>query len=243
MHRLVLSVALPAALFLALIVPGTVIGFDLTGCTLSLTSLDAGGATISEGVGGNPNDSTQQNPFIVDWNGSVAYKGETNAVIKDNSYEVKAYGLPTPIKGGSPNGDGNTKGSNTLGVSANAPFRITGLFEVEGTLKGTGGECHGSGWFKIIGDPVGTIPFFVGLGLLIVGALLVVGAIAGSALAGFVGGILLGLGAAVMLVIYSVPLVGQYTPLAALGAGVIAAVALTFVGRARGKGKMAASPV
>jgi hypothetical protein len=81
------------------------------------------------------------------------------------------------------------------------------------------------------------------LGLLLIGGLLVVGAIAGSGLAGLIGGIVLGLGAAVMLVIYSVPLLGEYTPVAALGAGLVAGVARTFMGRARGKGKMPASPI
>jgi hypothetical protein len=180
----------------------------------------------------------------VDWDGTVSYKGTTgDQVIKDNAWFVNAFHLPTPLRGGSPNGDGNKDGAGSVGVSANAPFRITGLYYVDGAISGKGGQCAGSGWFKLAGDPIGTVPFFVGLGLLIVGGLLVVGAIAGSALAGFIGGIVLGFGAAVMLVIFSVPLLGEYTPLAALGAGVVAAVALTFVGRARGTGKMAASPI
>ena len=242
MHRLVLSVALPAALFLALVIPGTASAFPLTNCTLTLTSQDKSGAPLSSAAGGAP-DATQQNPFLVDWDGSVSYDGTTGTqVIKDNSWFVNVFHFPTPLRGGSPNGDGNQKGNGSVGVGANAPFRVTGLYYVDGAISGTGGQCAGSGWFKLTGDPIGTIPFFVGLVLLIVGAVLVVGAIAGSALAGFLGGIVLGLGAAVMLVIYSVALLGEWTPVAALAVGLVAGIALAFLGRARGRGKMSAAP-
>jgi hypothetical protein len=233
MHRLVLCAALPAALLLALVVSGTASAFPLTNCTLTVSSTAKGGATLDTATGGAP-DATQQDPFIVDWDGTVAYDGTTGSqVIKHNTWFVNVWHLPTPLRGGSPNDDGNQKGNGSVDVSANAPFRMTGLYFVDGAISGEGGQCAGSGWFKIAGDPVGTIPFFVGLALLVVGALLAIGGIAGSAVAGFFGGVLLGLGAAVMLVIYSVAAMGEYTPLAAFGAGVIAGVALVFVARAR----------
>ena len=236
MRRFALSLALPAAILLALFVPGTASAFPLTNCTLSLNSEDKTGAALDGAEAGSP-DATQQDPFIVDWDGVVTYDGTTGSqVIKNNTWYVNVWHFPTPLRGGSPNGDGNQKGSGSVGVSANAPFRITGLYYVDGAISGDGGSCVGSGWLKLSGDPIGTIPFFVALALLIVGGLLAVGGIAGSAVAGFLGGILLGLGAAVMLVIYSVALFGEYTPLAALAAGLIAGVALVFVARARGKG-------
>jgi hypothetical protein len=234
----------PAALLLALIVPGTASAFPLTNCTLTLNSTAKGGATLDTATGGAP-DATQQDPFVVDWDGTVTYDGTTGTqVIKKNTWYVNVWHIPTPLRGGSPNDDGNQKGNGSVGVSANAPFRITGLYFVDGAISGDGGSCAGSGWFKLAGDPVGTIPFFVGLALLIVGAILaVVGIAAASAVAGFLGGIVLGLGAAVMLVIYSVALLGEFTPLAALAAGLILGIALVFVARARGKGKMSASPI
>lgn len=237
MHRLILSVALPAALLLALVVPGTASAFPLTNCTLTLTSVDKSGAPLATAVGGS-NDATQQNPFIVDWDGTVRYKGTTGTqVIKNNNWSVNVWHFPTPLRGGSPNGDGNKDGSGSVGVSSNAPFRITGLYFVDGSITGDGGNCTGSGWFKLAGDPIGTIPFFLGIVLLVVGVLLVIAGIAGRAIGGFLGGIVLGLGAAVMLVIYSVAVLGEYTPLAAVGAGIVLGVALIFVARARGKGK------
>ena len=243
MHRLVLSVALPAALLLALVIPGTASAFPLTNCTLNLNSTAKGGASLDTATGGGA-DATQQDPFIVDWDGTVVYDGTTGTqVIKKNAWFVHVFHMPTPLLGGSPNDDGNQKGNGSVGVGSNAPFRVTGLYFVDGAISGEGGQCVGSGWFKLAGDPIGTVPWFVGLALLIIGALLVVGAFTGSALAGFLGGIVLGLGVAVMLVIYSVAIFGEFTPLAALAAGLIAGVALVFVARARARGKMAASPV
>lgn len=240
MHRLVLCAALPAALLLALFVPGTASAFPLKGCTLTVTSLDVHGTTIATASGG-ANDATQQNPFIVDWDGTVGYLGTTgDQVIKHNTWFVNVFHIPTPLRGGSPNDDGNKNGSGTVGVSSNAPFRITGLFYVDGEINGDGGtHCDGNGWFKLAGDPVGTVPFFVALALLILGGILAAAGVAGSAIAGFFGGILLGLGAAVMLVIYSLAPLGEYTPIAAFAIGVILGVALVFVARARSKGKSA----
>lgn len=239
MHRSVLRAALPAALLLALFVPGTASAFPFTNCTLALTAVDAHGAQVGTATGGGA-DSTQENPFTVDWDGTVSYDGTTGSqVIKNNSWHVDVFGLPTPLRGGSDNGDGNTKGSGSVGVSANAPFRITGLYYVSGEITGQGGSCAGSGWFKLAGDPVGTIPFFVGLILLVLGVLLVIAALMGSAVAGFIGGVVLGLGAAVMLVIYSVAPLGSATPVAVVVVGVVGGVALVLVARMHGRGTAA----
>lgn len=240
MRRIVLGFAVPIALLLVLLVPGSASAFPLDGCTLSITSLDAHGATLATATGGG-NDSTQDNPFIVDWDGTVSYQGTTGTqVIKDNAWHVDVFNIPTPLRGGSPNGDGNKTGSGSVGVSANAPFRITGLYYVSGEIKGTGGSCSGSGWFKLAGDPVGTIPFFVGLVALVLGIVLVALAIGGSAIAGLIGGVLVGLGLAVELAIFSVAPLGAATPLAVLGLGLVGGIALIFVGRARGG---SASPI
>jgi hypothetical protein len=238
MFRTVLRAALPAAFLLALLLPGTASAFTLNGCTLKLTALDAQGNSMGSATGGEV-DATQQNPFVVDWNGTVSYVGTTGTqVIKHNSWSVSVWHIASPLRGGSPNDAGNKDGNGSVGVSANAPFRITGLYYVDGSISGDdGATCTGNGWFKLAGDPVGTIPFFAGVILLVVGLLLVVAALGGSAIAGLIGGIVVGLGAAVMLVIYSVAPLGEYTAVAVLGVGVVGGVALTFVARMRGKGK------
>ena len=49
------------------------------------------------------------------------------------------------------------------------PFEITGLFYVEGEISGDGGECAGNGYVKLVGSPIGTVPWIAALGLIVVG--------------------------------------------------------------------------
>ncbi|HYC07377.1 MAG TPA: hypothetical protein VEG29_05580, partial [Candidatus Binatia bacterium] len=139
----------------------------------------------------------------------------------------------------SDNGDGDQSGTGTVGVSANAPFRFTGLYYVSGSISGQGGSCTGSGWLKLAGDPVGTIPFFVGVALLVLGVVLAALAIGGSMVAGLLAGIVLGLAAAILLVIFSVVPLGAVTPLVVLGVGIVLSVILMLVARSRSRAKAA----
>ncbi|MFI5226066.1 MAG: hypothetical protein ACHQ3P_05270 [Candidatus Limnocylindrales bacterium] len=239
MHRAFVRAALPAALVLWLLAPGTASAFPLDNCSLTLTSVDKSGAPLGTATSGG-DDSTTSNPFIVDWDGTVSYQGSTApASIKNNSWEVDVFLVKTPLQGASDNGDGNQSGSGTVQVSANAPFRFTGLYYVSGSITGQGGSCSGSGWFKLAGDPVGTIPFFVGVALLVVGIVLAALAIGGSVVAGLLAGIVLGIAAAILLVIYSIVPLGAITPLIVLGVGLILSVVLMLVARARSKAKVA----
>jgi hypothetical protein len=217
-----------------LMLAAPVAAFPLTNCTLQADSLAAGGAAL-DSIQGGALDATQQDPFLVDWDGTISYTGGSNIAMVSNTWGVNVFTFPTPLQGGDDNPEDSRTGSGTVDVSANAPFRFTGLYYVSGTLKGSGGSCTGSGWFKLTGDPVGTIPFFGGLGVLILGlAMLVLGA-RGHLITAIVGGILTGLGATTMLVIYSALPVGEQTPLLALLVGLLLGVAVGLLGR-RGKG-------
>jgi hypothetical protein len=239
MHRAFVRAALPAALLLWLLAPGTASAFPLTDCTLTLASVDKSGAPLGSATSGG-DDSTTSNPFVVDWDGTVSYNGTTAPqTIKDYSYQVSVFYIPTPLQGASDNGDGNQKGNGTVSVSANAPFRFTGLYYVSGSISGQGGSCTGSGWLKLAGDPIGTIPFFVGVALLVLGIVLAALAIGGSMIAGLFAGIVLGLAAGILLVIFSVVPLGAVTPLAVLAVGVVLSVVLMLVARSRSKAKAA----
>lgn len=50
-------------------------------------------------------------------------------------------------------------------------MRIVGLFHVTGDLWGNGDSvrCHGDGWVRLVGDPVGTIPWVAALATLVGG--------------------------------------------------------------------------
>jgi hypothetical protein len=210
-----------AVALLVLALPASVVAFELTNCTLDLTSVDANDATIDAATAGG-DDSTQANPFEVDWDGTVAWTGATGTkAIKDHSWSVAVFNIPTPLSGKGANEEGSTQGDGTVDVGVNLPFRVTGLFFVSGTFSGTGGECTGSGWMRLRGDPFGTIGFWVGAVLLLLGLLGLWTGFRRSSIVAVVGGFFLGLGAAAMLIIYAAMPVGEWTPLSAVGAGLV----------------------
>ena len=234
MRRTMAGAVVLAALGI-LLLAAPVAAFPLTNCTLTANSLAAGGAALDSIEGGAP-DATQADPFLVDWDGTITYSGGSNVAMINNTWGVSVFTFPTPLQGGDDNPEDNRTGSGTVGVSENAPFRFTGLYYVSGSLTGSGGTCTGSGWFKLTGDPIGTIPFFGGLGLLIVGiAMLAIGA-RGHLFTSIFGGIFTGLGATTMLVIYSALPIGESTPLVILLAGVVLGLAVGLLGR-RGGGE------
>lgn len=167
------TIGLAGLLSLLLVTPA--FAFDLNGgCNLSLSSTDAAGAaldTASVGQGG-----TQDDPFLVDWDGTVSWQGDSGSqVFTDHSWQVSVFGIPTPLRGGDPNDAGETSSSGSTGVSENAPFQFTGLYNVSGDINGTdGAHCDGSGWFKLTGNPLTTIPFWIAVIVALIGLLLMI---------------------------------------------------------------------
>ena len=175
---------LAAALLAALLIPvlaAPAAAFPLSTCTLSLASTDASGAPLDTAQSGAP-DSTVSDPFKVDWDGEVAYEGSTEVVIKNYTYHVEVFGVPTPLRGSDANDDENTDGAGSVSVGANSPFRVAGLYYVSGAYTGEGGSCEGSGWFQLLGSPIGTIPWIAGVVLTVLGALGVVAGLRGHLL-------------------------------------------------------------
>jgi hypothetical protein len=236
MRRSVAAAVLLTASLLPAAAPAA--AFPLTTCQLSLTSKDANGAVVDTAQSG-ANDGTQSDPILVDWEGSVDYTGTTTSVIRNYSYQVYVLGIPTPLRGAGPNDDGDVEGGGTVGVSTNAPFRVTGLFKVTGTYEGEGGTCAGSGWFKLTGDPTGTVPFWLGLVLVLIGTLLEIRGLRGHPVSGLVGGPIFGLGAAILLVIYSTLPLAEYTPVAVVALGLLVGVLIAFLGRNRRRAELA----
>jgi hypothetical protein len=204
---------------LVLLLPAAAGAFPLTDCTLNLTSVGADGKNLDEATGGGK-DSTLADPFQVDWDGTVAWEGTTGSqVIKNSHWSVSVFSIPTPLSGREENADGERDGDGTVEVGVNLPIPITGLFFVSGSIAGEGGSCTGSGWMRLVGNPLGSALFWIGLVLILLGLLaLWRGYLRSSILAAF-GGLLLGLGVAAMLIVYAAMFVGQWTPLAAFAAG------------------------
>jgi len=151
-----------------------VAAFELNGgCTLDLASTDASGAALDTAANGR--GGTQEDPFIVDWDGTVSWNGSSgDTVFKNHSWQVYVFNIPTPLRGGDDNDEGTTTSSGSTGVSANAPFQFTGLYFVSGNITGDGGaRCDGSAWLKLNGNPLTTIPFWIAIVLVLIGLLLV----------------------------------------------------------------------
>src|SRR5437773_4281024 len=152
-----------ALLLLMLLLPAGAGAFPVTGCTLHLTSVDAGGKALDMATDGG-NNSTQADPFKVDWDGTVKWTGTTGTqLIKNSTWSVSVFNIPTPLRGSEANDKGTKDGEGTVDVGVNLPFRVTGLFHVSGSIAGDAGSCAGSGWMRLVGDPFGTTLFWLGL--------------------------------------------------------------------------------
>lgn len=226
--------AFPAILAIALLIPGSAAAFPLTNCTLELTSLDESGNVVDSASGPSA-DSTQSDPFLVDWGGSVLWNGTMGSqVIKNHTWHVDVFQLPTPLRGGDSNEAGNPNGEGRVDVSANAPFQLTGTFFVSGEISGEGGSCAGSGWFKIVGEPVGTVPFFLALLLVILGTVLIAfGGARGSWGLALPGGLLFGVGLAGLMIMFSTLPLGSLTVAASLVLGLLIGALAAWTGRSR----------
>ena len=233
MRRSMVGALVLAALGM-LFLAAPVAAFPLTNCTLKANSLAAGGGAVDSIEGGAP-DATQGDPFLVDWDGTITYVGASNVAMVNNTWGVSVFMFPTPLGGGDDNPEDTRTGDGTVGVSANAPFRFTGLYYVSGSLSGSGGACTGSGWFKLTGDPVGTIPFFGGLGVLILGIVMLAFGARGHTITAILGGIVTALGATTILVIYSALPIGEQTPLVVLLVGLLLGIAVGLLGRRGGE--------
>jgi len=230
MRRSALLALLPAILLLALAVPGSVVAFPLSTCTLSISSTDGSGAPLDAASSGAA-DATHADPFVVVWEGQVAYTGSTNVVIKNYTYGVSVFGVPTPIRGADNNADGDTGGEGAFSVAANSPFRAAGLYFVSGTYSGEGGSCAGSGWFLLRGDPVGTLPWILGAVLLVMGFLGYVAGSRGHVVTSVVGGTLFGVGAALLLISHAALPLAENTPAAIVVAAILLGIVIGLLGR------------
>ena len=209
----------------ALSQPMIATAFPLNGCQLRLTSLNADGNEIDTAIGGSA-DASQRDPLLVSWGGTVRWTRERGAgPAASESWQVDVFGLPTLLRGA----DGHAE-SDALQVSGTLPFRFTGLFFVSGQLTGPGVACSGSGWLRVMGDPLSTMPFTVSLALLLIGLVLLAVGARGRWLPAVLGGLLAGTGAAILSVIYAALPLGEATPAAMLAFGGLVGVAAGWYG-------------
>jgi hypothetical protein len=163
-------VASAMAIIAMALLASPVAAFELTDCRLIVQSFDADGEPVDTAVGDadGGEGGTRDDPFLVDFDGTVRYEGDTGEqLITDQTWSVEVFLIPTPIRGGGPNDEEETSAEGEIDVGATAPFRVSGLFFVSGQLSGEGGACRGSAWVRMLSDPpdavTTTVPFWIAL--------------------------------------------------------------------------------
>ena len=168
MRRGLVFVVVAACWCALLAAPAGAVALD-GGCQGQGTSLKADGSQIMTATAPSAEPGTSGNPVLVDYDGTVEYSG-SGPLMVNHHWEVKVLGI-TVKSGGSKNGSHQTSTSGTAVVKDYLPFKITGLYYVSGGISGEGGACNGSAYLKLIGSPVGTLPWIAAI-VLIAGGLL-----------------------------------------------------------------------
>lgn len=150
-------------------------------CSLEARSAAEDGSTLDEGViqNGSSPEGTESDPFDIDWDGRVDFRFQTgDTVFQNNDWAIYVNELPIPILQGSDDnlGDIDEVGLVEIGSAAPGLPRFVGMVHVTGWLEGNAGasRCEGEGWVRIIGDPVGTVPWVVMAGLVLLGMVFLV---------------------------------------------------------------------
>ncbi len=224
---------LAALLATALLIPGSAAAFPLRDCTLELTSLDADGGALDSATGPSA-DATSDDPFLVDWDGTVVWNGTMGSqTIKNYSWHVEFFGIPTPLRGQGSNDDGKTDGDGTVDVSSNLAFRPSGLFYISGEISGDGGSCSGSGWMKIAGEPVSSVPFWLAVVLIVLGVILIAVGARGGWVPALLGGLLFGVGLAGLMIGLSTMPLGSLTVIGSVVLGLLIGLLAAGLGSRR----------
>jgi hypothetical protein len=148
------------------------------GCTVEATSsLDSTVVT----------DTSRQDPFQVDPDGSLSWVAASPAPITNHFWEiyVDVGGFPVVIASNNeaePNLDHDTENTGDVPdvsvyvaeVSDASGLELDGIFEVGGDIEGDGGACDGFGFVELTAEPFSTLvsQIAAGVGLLALIALL-----------------------------------------------------------------------
>ena len=145
-----------------------VAGGTVSGCSGTAVSKNENNEPIDSvsGPGGPP--ASRSNALKIDYDGVVSYDGRSDAIIKNHNWHISIMGVKVKSDGDTNDEERQTDASDEK-VSDYIPFRMSGKYFVSFEISGEGGSCEGSLWVEIDEDPVGTIPWFVGAGFLLIG--------------------------------------------------------------------------
>lgn len=177
------AVAAVAVLAVALPLGSAALAADATGCAGSATSYAANGDVVDNVRAPGPG-GTEDAPFRIDPEGSVAWQGGTTTVIQDGSWSVSVFGWPV-MSGDFTNEDGKRKADGVQEMSSVpvlSAFLFTGSpkIPVSGDVSSADGSCTVSGWVTGVGSPVTSPMFWTGAGVLVLATLLLIWLILGT---------------------------------------------------------------
>jgi hypothetical protein len=172
-----LTVAAAVALLGVVFSAPAAAAFELSDCNLLLQSFDADAQPLDTAIGDDAGGEggTREDPFLVDYEGTVRYQGDTGEqVITDHSWSIELFLIPTPLRGSDPNEAQESTREGEIDVSASLPVRVSGLYFVSGRIAGEGGSCDGRLWLRVLSEPAETattIPFWIALAIVALGLL------------------------------------------------------------------------
>lgn len=132
-------------------------------------SFDSDDVPISHIVAPGGPEASASAPLEVDPGGYVEYLGKTDSVITEGTWSLKVFGFQ--VQGDDAvNKKEETKKAGVADLDF-VPIDVPGLYHVSGSIEGGGGSCMGELWVKILGNPIGTLPWIAGVTLFGIGAI------------------------------------------------------------------------
>jgi hypothetical protein len=210
---------------------------SLNGCTGTLEAQPKGGGTGTKVTAPTAQSASKSDPIVINWDDKLVYNGTSNAAITDQHWTAWVAGIPVAT-GGSANTNQRTTATGSVEIKKALPLKLTGLYYVKFELKGTGGSCAGETWLKLDGNPLTTIPFWIGVVVALGGLLGLYWSLPrlradGSTdlhfVGGFLAGLMLGLGLLIALTVSSLTAFSQWWPYAIILGGAAVLGLLTGV--------------
>ena len=201
---------------------------DLSGgCTIELTATGVNGEAA--GTASGPGTASADNPFVVDPKGTVTWTA-TAPTIKNATYSVSVYQIPL-LSGTFANEGGGSAATGTLDLSGMSILsQLAGIVYVSGGVRGDGGACDGAAWVKLGGSPLTSTPGLVGILLGVLGLVgVVISAVGSHPFRGLGFGVLLGIGLALLSIVFGFMPLGQWTPYVCLVAGPVIGAIVGFL--------------
>ena len=147
------------------------------GCRGQATSLRSDGAVLDEALAPRAPGAASSHALRVARTGRIAWSGSTPVAFTNERWWVRVDGFPVR-SGGSANLSRSTSASGVLKLDASIPswLGVTGLYDVSGEISGTQGRCSGAIFVQLTGDPATGVLLWAGIGFVLFGLALLMGA-------------------------------------------------------------------